>query len=55
MKKIINELKVFLQSILQGIMKKKIYLEHQTLGRQLICPIVPATKRIVLEIDGFLR
>ena len=53
MKKIINELKGFLQSILQEIMKKKSYLEHQTLGRQFICTIVPATQLNILEIDGF--
>ena len=33
-------------------MKKKYYLAHQTLGRLFICPIVQATKRIILEIDG---
>ena len=27
---------------------KKIYLEHQTLGRRLVCPIVQATQRIIL-------
>ena len=32
-------------------MKKN--LEHQTLGRRLLCPIVPATQ--LLEIDGFLK
>ena len=34
--------KGFLQRILQEIMKKKKYLEHQTLGRRVICPIDPA-------------
>ena len=37
-------MKVFLQRILQEIMKKKWYLEHQTLGRQFICPIGPGTE-----------
>ena len=31
---------------LQEIMKKK-YLEHQTLGGQVICPISPANQRII--------
>ena len=29
-------------------------MEHQTLGRRLICPILHVTQRIKLEIDGFL-
>ena len=32
---------------------KKYYLEHQTLGRWFVCPIVQVTQRIILEIDGF--
>ena len=47
-------MKGFLQSILQEIMYAKKNLEHQTLGRRFICPIIPATQRIILEIDGFL-
>ena len=30
------------------------YLEHQTLGRRVICPSEPANQRIILKIDGFL-
>ena len=37
-------MKVFLQRILQEIMKKK-YLEHHTLGRRFICSIGQATER----------
>ena len=33
--------------ILQEIMKKK-YLEHQTLGRRVICPSEPTNQRIIL-------
>ena len=49
-------MKLFLQRILKEIMKTKKYnLEHQTLGWRFICPIVPATQRIKLEIDGFQK
>ena len=35
--------------------EKKKYLEHQMLGRQVICPINPATQRVcILKIVGFL-
>ena len=34
-------------------MKTK-YLEHQTLGRRVICPSKPANQRIILQIVGFL-
>ena len=30
------------------------YLEHQILGRRFLCPIVQATQRNILQIDGFL-
>ena len=44
-----NKLKGFLQRILQEIMKKNnMYLEHQTLGRRFVCPIVQVTQRIIL-------
>ena len=33
-------------------MKKK-YLEWQTLGRRVICPIDPANQRIIMWIVGF--
>ena len=42
-----------MQRILQDFMKKKKYLEHQMLGRRVVCPIGPANHRIILEIDGF--
>ena len=29
-------------------------MEHQTLGQRFVCPIVQATQRIILWIDGFL-
>ena len=35
-------------------MKEKYYLEHQTLGRRVVCAIGPANQRIILQIDGFL-
>ena len=28
-------------------------MQHQTLGPWFICPIIPATQRNILEIDGF--
>ena len=34
--------------------KKKLYLEHQTLGQRFIYLIVPATQPNILEIDEFL-
>ena len=37
---------------IKSILKK--YLEHQTLGRRFICPIVQATQCNILQIDGFL-
>ena len=42
MKKLKTKLKQFLQKILQEIMKKKLYFEHQTIGQQVICPSEPA-------------
>ena len=33
-------------------MKQK-YLEHQTLGRRVVCAIDPATQLIILKIVGF--
>ena len=48
-------MKGFLQSILQEIMKNNSYFKHQTLGQRFICTIVPATQRIILEIDGYLK
>ena len=32
---------------------EKKYLEHQTLGRRVICPREPANQRIILQIVGF--
>ena len=37
---------------IKSILKK--YLEHQTLGRRFICPIVQATQCNILQIDGFI-
>ena len=37
-----NKEKGFLQRVMQDFMKKKKYLEHQTLGRRNVCPIGPA-------------
>ena len=37
-----KRLKWFLKRILQEIMKKKYWLEHQTLGQKAICPSIPA-------------
>ena len=34
--------------------EKKKYLEHQALGRRVVCPISPANQRIILQIVGFL-
>ena len=49
-----NKLKQFLQRILQEIMKKdNMYLEHQTLGRSVICPRDPANQHIILKIVEF--
>ena len=42
-----------MKQFLQEIMKKK-YLEHQTFGRQVICPREPANQSIILKIVGFL-
>ena len=47
-KKYKNKLKWFLQRIMQDFMKKKLYLEHQTLGPWFVCPIGPANQRIKL-------
>ena len=33
---------------------KKKYLEHLTIGRRFVCPIVQATQRNIMQIDGFL-
>ena len=28
-------------------------MEHQTLGRRVVCPFGPANQRIILQVDGF--
>ena len=43
-----------MKKFLQEIMKKNIYLKHQTLGRWVIHPSDPANQRIILKIVWFL-
>ena len=52
-KEIKNKLKPFLQRILQEIMKKK-YLEHQMVGRRVICPSEPAYHIVDCRISSYL-
>ena len=44
-------MKVILQRVLQEIMKKKLYLDHQTMGQQDDHPIDSATKCIILKTE----
>ena len=39
---------------LMSIRNYEKYLERQTLGRRVVCPIVPTSQRIILKIVGFL-